>query len=192
MAYASTRRRGGCDSCLDRTVAVGGVDAAKRVTAGERFDVVILAADAIDKLIAGGSVLSDSRVDLVRSPVAIAVREGAPLPEVSSEESLRQAVLAATSLGYSTGPSGNALLKLFERWGIAEQLRSRIVQAPAGVPVAQLVAEGRVELGFQQLSEMLAAPGIRVIGGMPAARMGDPTAHGGVIVVGAPNVLIGG
>ena len=79
--------------------SVGGVDAAKRVTAGERFDVVILAADAIDKLIAGGSVLSDSRVDLVRSPVAIAVREGAPLPEVSSEESLRQAVLAATSLG---------------------------------------------------------------------------------------------
>lgn len=160
--------------------SVGGVDAAKRVTAGERFDVVILAADAIDKLIAGGSVLSDSRVDLVRSPVAIAVREGAPLPEVSSEESLRQAVLAATSLGYSTGPSGNALLKLFERWGIAEQLRSRIVQAPAGVPVAQLVAEGRVELGFQQLSEMLAAPGIRVIGGMPADTEIITTFSGGI------------
>lgn len=160
--------------------SVGGVDAARRVAAGEAFDVVILAADAIDKLIAGGSVMAGSRVDLVRSPVAIAVREGAPLPDVSSEEGLRQAVLAATSLGYSTGPSGNALLKLFERWGIAEQLRERIVQAPAGVPVAQLVAEGRVELGFQQLSEMLAAPGIRVVGGMPVGTEIITTFSGGI------------
>lgn len=160
-AYCAT---GGVEVAIE---SVGGIDAAKRVAAGEAIDVVILAADAIDKLIAGGSVLAGSRVDLVRSPVAIAVREGAPSPDVSSEESLRQAVLAATSLGYSTGPSGNALLKLLERWGIAERLRERIVQAPAGVPVAQLVAEGSVELGFQQLSEMLAAPGIRVLGGMP-------------------------
>ncbi|MBI5899818.1 MAG: substrate-binding domain-containing protein [Rhodocyclales bacterium] len=147
--------------------SVGGVDAAKRVVAGEAFDLVILAADAIDKLIGGGSVRAGSRVDLVRSKVAIAVREGAAPPDVSNEEALRQAVLAATSLGYSTGPSGNALLTLFARWGVAEVLKDRLVQAPAGVPVAQLVAEGRVALGFQQLSEMLVAPGIRVIGGMP-------------------------
>lgn len=160
--------------------SVGGVDAAKRIASGEAFDVVILAADAIDKLIAGASVLPDSRVDLVRSPVAIAVREGAPLPDVSNEDTLRRAVLAASSLGYSTGPSGTALLALFARWGLAEQLRSRIVQAPAGVPVAQLVAEGRVELGFQQLSEMLTAPGIRVVGGMPIGTEIITTFSGGV------------
>lgn len=162
--------------------SIGGVDAAERVAAGETFDVVILAADAIDKLMAGGSVLAGSRVDLVRSPVAIAVREGAPMPDVSSEASLQRAVLAATSLGYSTGPSGNALLALFERWGIADRVRERIVQAPAGVPVAQLVAEGRVELGFQQLSEMLTAPGICVVGGMPAGTEIITHFSGGVCV----------
>jgi ABC-type molybdate transport system substrate-binding protein len=78
-----------------RFESVGGVDAAKRVAAGEAFDVVILAADAIDKLIAGGSVLADSRVDLVRSPVAIACAKGAPRPTSSSEAALRRAVLAA-------------------------------------------------------------------------------------------------
>jgi molybdate transport system substrate-binding protein len=147
--------------------SVGGVDAAKRVQAGEALDVVILAADAIDKLVTGGSVLAGSRVDLVRSPVAIAVRGGSPRPDISSEAALRATVKAARSLGYSTGPSGTALLGLFERWGIADELRERIVQAPPGVPVGKLVADGVVELGFQQLSEMLSQPGIEVIGAMP-------------------------
>lgn len=163
-----------------RIESVGGVDAAKRVDAGEALDLVILAADAIDKLAAGGSVLAGSRVDLVRSPVAIAVREGAPVPDVASEAALRAAVLAARTVGHSTGPSGTALLGLFERWGIADALRERIVQAPAGVPVAQLVADGRVELGFQQLSEMLGAPGIRIIGGMPPGTEIVTTFSGGI------------
>jgi molybdate transport system substrate-binding protein len=160
--------------------SVGGVDAARRVAAGEAFDVVILAADAIDKLIADGSVLPGSRVDLVRSPVAIAVREGAKAPDVSTEAALRQAVLEASTLGYSTGPSGNALLKLFDVWGIADALRGRIVQAAAGIPVAQLVADGQVELGFQQASEMLTAPGIQVIGAMPPGTEIVTTFSGGV------------
>lgn len=165
--------------------SVGGVDAAKRVAAGEAFDVVILAADAIDKLVAGSSVLAGSRVDLVRSAVAIAVRAGAAAPDLSTEAALRAAVLGATRIGYSTGPSGTALLNLFERWGIAEQLRESIVQAPAGVPVAQLVAEGRVELGFQQLSEMLAASGIRVVGSMPSGAEIVTTFSGGICAASA-------
>ncbi len=160
--------------------SVGGVDAARRVATGEAFDVVILAADAIDKLVAGGSVLPGSRADLVRSSVAIAVREGAKAPDVSTEAALRQAVLDASTLGYSTGPSGNALLKLFEVWGIADALRGRIVQAAAGIPVAQLVADGQVELGFQQASEMLTAPGIQVIGAMPPGTEIVTTFSGGV------------
>lgn len=147
--------------------SVGGVDAARRVESGELFDVVVLAADAIDKLVASGRAVAGSRTDLVRSPVAVAVRAGAPRPDIGSEAALRQALQAARHIGYSTGPSGAALLRLFERWGIAEALRERIVQAPPGVPVGALVARGEVELGFQQLSELLHLPGIALLGPMP-------------------------
>jgi molybdate transport system substrate-binding protein len=147
--------------------SVGGVDAARRVQAGEPFDVAVLDADAIDRLAAGGSVVAGSKVDLVRSGVAIAVRAGSARPDIGSEAALKRAVLAARTLGHSTGPSGTALLKLFERWGIADTVRERIVQAPPGVPVGQLVASGEVELGFQQASEMMNIPGIAVLGPMP-------------------------
>jgi molybdate transport system substrate-binding protein len=130
---------------------------------------VFLASDAIDKLVAGGSVAAGSKVDLVLSPVAVAVRAGAPHPDISSEEAVRRAVLAAPSVGYSTGPSGVALLRLFERWGIAHDLKDRIVQAPPGVPVGALVARGEVALGFQQLSELMHLEGIDVVGPLPEA-----------------------
>lgn len=149
--------------------SVGGVDAAKRVQAGEAFDVVILASDAIDKLIASGHVQPDSKVDLVRSGVAVAVRAGAPKPDISSEDAVRAAVLAARNISYSTGPSGVALAKLFERWGIAEEIKDRIVTPPPGIPVGSLVAKGEVELGFQQLSELINLEGITVLGPLPAA-----------------------
>jgi molybdate transport system substrate-binding protein len=146
--------------------AVGGVDAAKRVQAGEAFDAVFLASDAIDRLIASGHV-AGVRLDLVRSPVAIAVRQGAPRPDVSTEEALKTAVRVARRISYSTGPSGMHLQKLFERWGIAAEIAPRTVQAPPGVPVGSLVARGDVELGFQQLSELMNLPGVDVIGGLP-------------------------
>ena len=163
---ADYRERTGCSVEVE---SVGGVDAAKRVQAGEAFDVVVLAADAIDKLAAGGSVLAGSRVDLVRSGIAVAVKAGAPLPAIGSEEGLRRAVLAATTVGYSTGPSGVALQQLFERWGIAGDVKARTVQAPPGVPVGSLVARGEVALGFQQLSELMHLEGITVVGHLPDA-----------------------
>lgn len=147
--------------------AVGGVDAARRVAAGEPFDVVVLASDAIDRLIAAGHLPAGSRVDLVRSPVAVAVQAGAPVPDITNAAALCTAVLAAKSLGVSTGPSGTFLLQLFEAWGIASVLKPRLVQAPPGVPVGTLVARGEVELGFQQLSELLPLPGITVVGTLP-------------------------
>ncbi len=149
--------------------SVGGVDAAKRVGSGEPFDVVVLASDAIDKLIGAGRVVAGSKVDLARSGVAVAVRSGAPRPEIGSEEAVRRAVLSSRSVGYSTGPSGVALAALFERWGIAAEIKDRIVQAPPGVPVGALVARGEVELGFQQLSELMHLSGIDVIGPLPPA-----------------------
>lgn len=146
--------------------AGGGVDVAKRVAAGEYFDVVVLAGNAVDKLIADNH-LRPPRIDLVRSGIAVAVREGARRPDVSDEGALRAAVEGAASLSYSTGPSGTYLEKLFERWGILEQLRPRIVVPPPGVPVGSLVADGRAALGFQQLSELQSLPGIQVLGPLP-------------------------
>jgi molybdate transport system substrate-binding protein len=148
--------------------SVGGVDAAKRVQAGEAFDIVALASNAVDQLSADGKVVAGSKVDVVRSGVALAVRSGAPHPDIASEAAVKQAVLAARTLGYSTGPSGVQLAKLFERWGIAEQIKDRIVTAPPGVPVGSLVAQGEVELGFQQLSELMSLEGIDVLGPLPA------------------------
>jgi len=149
--------------------SVGGVDAAKRVEAGEAFDGVILASNAIDKLMAGGHVLAGSRADLVHSDVAVAVPAGAPVPDISSEAALKAAILAAPTLGYSTGPSGVQLAKQFETWGIAEHIAPRIVQAKPGVPVGSMVASGEVALGFQQRSEMMGVQGITVVGGLPKA-----------------------
>lgn len=148
--------------------SVGGVDAAKRVQAGEAFDVVLLASDAIERLITAGHVQPGSRSDWVRSPVAMAVQAGASHPDVGSEAALKAAVLASPTLSYSTGPSGVYLEKLFERWGVAEQVKPRIVVPPPGTPVGVLVASGQVALGFQQLSELIALPGIDVLGTLPA------------------------
>jgi len=93
----------------------------------------------------------------------VAVRADAPLPDVSSEAAVRAAVMNSPSVGYSTGPSGSYLVKLFERWGI----QPRLVQAPPGIGVATLVASGEAKLGFQQLSELVHADGIRVVGPLP-------------------------
>jgi len=155
-----------------RTVAiqsVGGVDAAKRVRAGEPFDIVVLARDAIEQLIAADHLVAGSEVDLMRSGVAVAVRAGGPRPEIGSEDALKDAVLAARTIGISTGPSGVELGRLFGRWGIAEQLRDRIVTPPPGVPVGRLVARGEVALGFQQQSELAYVEGITVLGPLPPA-----------------------
>ena len=148
--------------------SVGGVDAAKRVQAGEAFDMVLLASDAIDKLMASGHVQTGSRSDWVRSPVAVAVQAGAVRPDLSNEAAVKAAVLASPTLSYSTGPSGVYLEKLFARWGIADEVKPRIVVPPPGTPVGALVASGKVALGFQQLSELIALPGIDVLGTLPA------------------------
>lgn len=148
--------------------SVGGVDAARRVAAGEPFDVVVLARDAINQLVAAGHLVPGSVRDVVHSGVAVAVRAGDAAPDLSSAAALKQAVQGARSIGYSTGPSGTALAKLFEHWGLADVVRAKLVVPPPGVPVGRLVASGEVALGFQQLSELMGLPGIQVVGPLPA------------------------
>lgn len=147
--------------------STGGVDAARRVAAGEAFDLVVLAADAMDKLMAAGHLQPGTLRPLVDSAMAIASPAGQPAPEVGSEAALREAVLGAGRIGYSTGPSGVALVALFERWGVMQALQGRLVQARPGVPVASLIASGEVALGFQQRSELLGTDGVQVLGDMP-------------------------
>lgn len=147
--------------------SVGGVDAAKRVQAGEALDVVLLASDAIERLIASGHLQSGSRVDWVNSSVAVAVPAGTVAPDISTPAALKQALLAAPSISYSTGPSGNYLAQLFTQWGIAEAMNAKLVVPPPGQPVGNLVASGRAALGFQQRSELLGVAGIDVVGLLP-------------------------
>lgn len=170
--------------------SVGGVDAAKRVAAGaEHFDLVFLASEAIDKLHAAGRIVPGSKLDVVLSNVAIAVPATASTPAsaIETEAALRDAVLAAPRIGYSTGPSGTALLALFERWQITAQLAGKLVQAPAGVPVGQLLAQGQVALGFQQRSELIHVQGIALLGDMPA-ELGMVTTFSAACVQGSERV----
>ena len=148
--------------------AVGGVDAAKRIRAGEKFDVVVLADDAMKKLEADGFLKAGSRAGFAESSIAVAVRAGTKRPDLASEASTKAAVLAAQTVGYSTGPSGTHVMKLLEKWGIDPKDTKKVVVAPPGVPVGSLIARGEVELGFQQMSELLDVQGIEVAGMLPA------------------------
>ena len=112
---------------------------AAQVASDQPFDLVIAEAASIDRFIAEASVLSGSRVDLVRSGIGLAVKEGAPKPDIGSAEAVKQALLAAKSVGYSQGPSGVYLLTLFEKMGVAAEMRAKAIQSTPGTPVAHYV-----------------------------------------------------
>lgn len=152
--------------------SVGGVDAAARVAAGETVDLVFLAQDAIDRLARDGHVIAGSVTPLVVSQVAAAVADpdgdGAVVPEAlafADSVGMREALRAAHRVGFSTGPSGDALGHLIDAWDLRDELS--LVQARPGIPVATLLATGEVDLGFQQLSELVGQPGIRILGVLP-------------------------
>jgi molybdate transport system substrate-binding protein len=147
--------------------SMGGVEAAKLVRTGEPTDVVVLASKVMEGLEAEGHIVKGSIMDFARSEIAIAVTAGAPRPQVASEQAVRQAMLEARRICYSTGPSGDHLKALCQKWGVAESVLGRALMAPPGVPVASLVARGEADLGFQQLSELIGQPGIEVLGPLP-------------------------
>jgi len=144
--------------------SVGGVDAAKRLRSGEAFDVVVLASAALQMLAKEGFVAGESMAVLARSPTALAVRRSAPRPSRCDEESIKAVLFTARGIGVSSGPSGGLVRKLVADWGLGSAVVARLVEAPPGVPVASLIAAGDVDVGFQQLSELLGAPGIDIVG----------------------------
>jgi len=146
------------------TLWSGTADIMKRVRAGETADLVILGSNSIDELIAVGKIVSGSRVELMKSGVGVAIRTGMQRPDISSGEALKRTVLAAKSIAYSTGPSGVYLDGLFQRMGIASEVKSKLKQPPSGGSVAEVVARGEAEIGFQQVSELVHAAGIDYLG----------------------------
>ena len=144
--------------------SLGGVEAAKLVRTGEATDVVILASRVMAGLEAEGHLTKGDTQDFARSEIGLAVRAGTVAPRAMNEEAVKQAMLDARQICYSTGPSGDHLKALCEKWGVSS---TRTVIAPPGMPVAALVANGEADLGFQQLSELIGQPGIEVVGPLP-------------------------
>ena len=139
-----------------------------RLDRGEPVDVVILAAEALDKLIESGKVAPGSRTDLVRSEIGVAVRTGAPRPDISTVEALKKTLLEARSIAYSASASGTYIAaEMFRKLGIHEQVMPKS-QRIVSERVARVVARGDAEIGFQQVSELVNVPGADYIGTIPA------------------------
>jgi molybdate transport system substrate-binding protein len=149
------------------TVFTGTLDANKRLAGGESYDVIIMSSTSIDEHLKSGKLAAGSRVDLARSGVGVAVKAGAPKPDIKTVDALKKTLLAAKSIGYSTGPSGVYMLTLFEKLGIADAVKPKLKQTPTGVFVGSIIASGEVEIGFQQVSELSTFKGIDYIGALP-------------------------
>jgi len=142
----------------------------QELEAGAGGDLAILTAEAIDVLIKEVKVVAGSRVDLARSGIGVAVRKGAPKPDIGSPDALRRALLAAKSVAHSkTGMSGIYFPTVLARLGIAEEMKPKIVTPEPGTPVGEVVAKGGAEIGVQQISELLPVAGIEIVGPLPAA-----------------------
>ena len=151
------------------TTIWGGTEGiSKRVSEGEVVDIIIIAAPNLNKLIMEGKLVASSRADIARSGIGMAIRSGLPKPDISSGEAVKSAVLAAKSIAYSTGPSGFYVADLFKKMGISDQVRDKVKQPASGVQIAEMVARGEADLGFQQVSELLHAKGIDYLGPLPA------------------------
>jgi len=162
------------------TTWVGTAVLAKRLNEGEVFDAVVCASNLLEELTDSGKLMAGSRSDVARSLVGVAVKTGAPRPDFGSEDALKQTLLKARTIGISTGPSGVYLNQLFQRMGVLEEIKPKFkVPAPGGM-VAELVAKGEAEIGFQQVAELVNKPGVAYVGALPDSLQGITVFSGGV------------
>lgn len=145
----------------------GTLNVQKKLADGELYDMIIMAGPAIDEQIKLGKALAGSRVDLAKSGTGLAVRKGAPKPDISSVEALKKTLLTVKTIGYSTGPSGVYMVTVFQKLGIAEQVKPKLRQTPSGLFVGTLIADGDAEVGFQQIAELVHFAGIDYVGALP-------------------------
>jgi molybdate transport system substrate-binding protein len=138
-----------------------------KVKEGAQADLVVTTPATIDELVAAGKVIANTRVDFVRSGAGVAVRAGAPKPDIATPEALKTALLAAKSVGYSQGPSGVHFMDVLTRLGIADQVKAKGVVPPLGTRVGTLIAKGEAEIGVQQITELIQIPGIDFVGPLP-------------------------
>jgi molybdate transport system substrate-binding protein len=138
-----------------------------KVKEGAQADLVVTTPETIDDLVKAGKVEAGTRVDFVRSGAGVAVRTGAAKPDIATPEAFKNALLAAKTVGYSQGPSGVHFMNVLTRLGIADQIKGKGVVPPLGSRVGTLIAEGKAEIGVQQITELLQIPGIDFIGPLP-------------------------
>src|SRR4029453_4049888 len=138
-----------------------------KVKEGVQADLVVTTPATIDDLVQAGRVVAGSRVDFVRSGAGVAVRAGAPKPDIGTPDALKRALLAAKSVGYSQGPSGVHFMSTMARLGIADEIKAKGVVPPLGTRVGTLIAKGEAEIGVQQITELLQTPGIDFVGPLP-------------------------
>ena len=164
------------------THAAGGVEVARRLREGETADVAVLAAGAVGGLADDGVVDPTSVTPLFDSQVALAVPAavGDEVP-LATDEDLLAVLDGAARVAYSTGPSGTALLGWLDDRGVRGRLEGRLVQAPAGTPVARLLADGDADVGVQQTSELAGVEGVRVVGPLPGSAAATSTFAGAVL-----------
>lgn len=148
------------------SVAGAATSIPNRLERGDPVDLVIMAGEGLDKLIGAGRIVPGSRVDLARSGIGVAVRAGAPRPDLGSAEAFTRALMGAQSLAHSSSASGIYIKALLQRLGVTEALGKRIRQVE-GEPVGRVVARGEAEIGFQQMSELLPVKGIDIVGPLP-------------------------
>ncbi len=150
------------------TTWAGTVDVMKRMAAGgEVHDMVIISSDELDTLIKQGKIAAGTRVDLANSGIGVAVRAGAPRPDISSAEALKRTLQAAKTVGYTSGPSGIYMAGLIERLGITAEVKPKHRSVPSGGTIGTIVASGDCEIGFQQVSELVHIKGIDFVGPLP-------------------------
>ena len=149
------------------TTWAGTVDITKRLAAGEVHDIVVISSVELEALIGQGKIAAGCRVDLAKSGIGVAVRAGAPRPDISSADALKRALLAAKTVGYTSGPSGVYMAGLIERMGIAAEVKAKFRSVPSGGTIGTIVASGDCEIGFQQVSELVHIPGIDYVGPLP-------------------------